>query len=46
MVAVMPAIVAVVIAVLVLVLILIGVVAEAKPGPRKMTLVIAGEGRG
>ena len=43
MVAVM-AFIAVVIAILVF--ILIGVVAEAKPGPRRMTFVLAGKGGG
>ena len=46
MVAVMAATVAVMVAVAIVVFFVISVVAEAKPGPRKMTLVIAGEGRG
>ena len=46
MIAVMATAVAVMIAVPVSVSVVIGVVTEAKPGPRRMTFVLAGEGGG
>jgi hypothetical protein len=46
MVAVVASVIAVVVAVFVFVFIVISVVAEAKPGPRRMAIVITGKGGG